>query len=802
MLSGNQAAKDELMIIERNYRHLLNKMQYQIIAVMESSYENRVLKKGQASKEEAKKLIAKLIELRAIQSSMTNTISQGNFNEVGQVMHQQQFRNAYLEYIELYEKIYPRIPIDVKQAMDKKLKSVYVDDIMIAPLQQIMRYPLMLEAIVKDTVGDEQPLLVQSLEKAKAMTTWLNESQRPGRDSKMLAEAKFLSKDYAGIAQKAVQALQTEGLPTRPAPQHDPVSQRELRGAFDSKISGKQKLADPLRFMQFIKLQVGDALIDEIIQKYQLDHLKGQNPQMTMSDVRALLVGVTTNIKAEHLNNPLTSPRLNAFLEENSKEITEMAKAQRKSLAASMDKVVLKKKNPVVGFFLRVGKAISDRAVKANDLKDAFAGVRIHKAFEEDIKTVATFEYANTYKAGYKEPRDSGGNVKKGISGAEMKEAIPDKPTRKSLASGLYLASDLAYRNLNNNAIIPVLDDDGKERLYQVQNIIKDKGLVCTALIPYTAPGDNTEPNRTLDVKIMFRGTHSVASAVIDLESTGAGSKTMRDNRIKLLDEVNAIVAKVQQQNPGRSVSLSTQGHSLGGAFAERLTSEVHQAIYFQTTNGGEPTPDQQSNIRSRIKRNNQDMAGKDYTALMNLSGIKTTAANSARLSKHEAQIGDAFINMTTIPQEIQHYKSSGDWVSQAGYRSLGVEVTPERAQVSLLRKNAGYGGVKSMHPILGHCDHPFMQYHDKKERDIHFDYHSNSNFADRVLLVEGLGSSKGFNKQLQHTMAKVPMVLAEPITWAKKMVAKKMGNAPQSIKGFEVKTVREKAENPSKKKP
>jgi hypothetical protein len=801
MLSGNQAAKDELMMLERNYRNLLNKMQSQVVAVMESAYENRVLEKGQASKEEATKLIAKLIELRAVQSSMTNTILQQNFNEIGQVAQQQKFRNAYLEYIELYAKIYERIPIAVKQAMDKKLNSVYVDNIMAAPVQQIMRYPFMLETIMKNAIGDEHSLLSQSLEKVKAALVWINEPKSPDHESKMLDEAKFLSKDYAGIAKKAVQAFQAEGLPTRPATQHDPVSTGELRNAFNSDISGKQKLADPLRFMKFIKDQVSDVLIDEIIHKYQLDHLKGQNPQITISDVRALLVGVTTNIKAEHLSNPLTSPRLFKFLEENSKDITEMAKEQRKPLAASMDKVVLKKKNPVVGFFLRVGKAISDRAVKVNDLKDAFAGVRIHKAFEEDIKTVATFEYANTYKAGYKEPQDNRENVKKGISAAEMKDAIPHKPARQSLASGLYLASDLAYRNLNNNAIIPVLDDDGKERLYQVQNIVKDKGIVCTALIPYTASEDNTESNRALDVKIMFRGTHSVASAVIDLESTGAGSKTMRDNRIKLLDEVNAIVAKVQQQNPDRPVSLSMHGHSLGASFAERLTSEVHQAIYFQSTNGSEPTRDQQSNIRSRIKRNNQEMAGKDYTALMSLSGIKTTAANSARLSKNEAQIGDAFINMTTINQEIQHYKSAGDWVSQASYRSLGAEVTPERAQVSLLRKNAGYGGVKSMHPILGHCDHPFMQYHDKQERDIHFDYHTNSNFSDRVSLIEGLGSAKGINKQVQHTMAKLPKVLSEPVTWARKMVAKTKGNDPQSIKGFEVKTVREQMEKGPKKK-
>ncbi len=814
MLNMKQAAleenKKEMLRNEQNFVKILNRMQPDIIAAMEAAYGEIELKEGQVSKEEAKQLMIKFMELDAIQITITHAIEQGNFAEIGQLMQQPEVRNAYLAYMELYDKINPsRMPAAVKRAMEKAIAkkhqlqayNVDLDSMMIAPVQQLPRYPLTLSEMVKNAEDEEHTLLTQALAKAKGAAEWMNES-RKGAEGKMLAEANLLSTDYAEIANKASQAFQAEGGAKQSAPQADPASEQVLQSAFDSRVSGKQAITDSARFMQYIKLQVGDVLVDEIIQKYQLDHLKGQDPSMSISDVRALLVGVTTNIKADHLSNPLTSPRLNAFLEANSSDITKMAKEQRKSLAASMDKVALQKKNPVVGFFLRVGKAISDRAVKANDLKDAFAGVRIHKAFEEDIKTVATFDYANTYKAGYKEPQTDGENVKKGISSSAMKEAIPNKETRKNLASGLYLASDLAYRNLNNNAIIPVLDDDGKERLYQVQNIVKDKGLVCTALIPYTAPGDNSEPDRPLDVKIMFRGTHSGASAVVDLESTGAGSKTMRDNRIKLLDEVNSIVAKVQQENPGRSVSLSTSGHSLGGAFAERFTSELHQAIYHQTTNGVAPSQNQPSNIRSRIKRNNQEMAGKDYGALTRLSAIKTTAANSARLSKNEAQIGDAFINMTTMRQDIQHYKSEGDWVSQAGYRSLGAEIEPARAQVSLIRKKTGYGGVTSIHPILGHCDHPFMQYHDKQQRDIQFDYHTNQNFTSRISLIDGLGSAKGLNKQVQNVMAKVPTVLAEPITWARQTAAKVTGNNPLSIKGFEAKTVKEQEEKSSKKRP
>lgn len=570
---------------------------------------------------------------------------------------------------------------------------------------------------------------------------------------------------------------------------------RVMADAFNSNLSGKQRVANGRAFLDYLRYQVGDEIVNDVIRKYQLQHLNKLSPQMSINDVRALLVGIATNIKPEHLNGLHTVE----FLERNSADINQMAKEQRKSLAASMDKVVLQKVNPVAGFFMRVGKAISDRSVKSNDLKDAFAGKRIHKAFEEDIKTVATFEYANTYKADYVEPQENGNEVSKGISADEMIQAVADDATRKSLASGLYLASDLAYRNLNNHAVISVLDDDGTERLYQVHNLVKDKGLVCTALVPYTGPGSEAAPHVALDVKVMFRGTHSAASANVDLESTGAGSKTMRDSRIKLLDEVNELVANVMLDNPQQPVAISVHGHSLGGAFAERFTSELHQAIHYTNTGGSAPTPLQPANVQARIKRNNREMADKDYSALAALSGITTTAANSARLSKEEARVGDAFINMTTVQQNIQHFKSRGDWVSQAGNRSLGVDIDENRAHVMLLSKNVGYGGVKSLHPVLGHCDHPFMQYHDKQQRNLSFVCHNNQD--NRDVLVEKLSSGRKMNKVAQHLYSKMPTAVAEPLTWARRKVAKAIGQDHKSIKGFEVQTVKEKEESKNRRR-
>ncbi|MCS5711627.1 hypothetical protein [Candidatus Berkiella aquae] len=569
--------------------------------------------------------------------------------------------------------------------------------------------------------------------------------------------------------------------------------------------------------LETLKHVVGHDLYNNVINKYQIQHINDPGNHLNVNDLRALMIGISTNTSA---NDLASNQELRNFLENNQVNISQLAKEQRQELAKHMDKTALKKKNPLVGFCLRVGKAITDVAVKANDLKDAFAGVQINKAFEEDIKTVATMHYSNTYTAGYQE-----NGIAKGISSPEIANVMTEPDERKKLASGLYLATDLAYRNLNQGSVIPVLDDDGQNRLYRVHNIANDKGLVCTALIPY-------EPGNQLDVKILFRGTHSGASASVDLETTGAGSKTMRDNRIKLLDEVNKIVGDLQASQPGSSISLSIQGHSLGGAFAERFTSEVHQAIYHANSQGGTLSTEQiqqaaqnqdlyqgddahrertkmVTNVQERVALNNREMQGKDYSALSNLSKINTTSANSARLNSIEAYVGEGFIALNqsspSAPQQsLNYFKARGDWVSQAGMKNLGSGFGPNsQVDVALLRKHTDYG-VSNIHPILGHCDHPLMRYHDKSEQAPRFDYLTNH--ANGAELKSGLTSGRTLPRVAQKLYGKTPQAIIEPITWAKKQIAKVRGKDPIMVKGFNIQTEAQKQEakqnDPTKRRP
>ena len=544
-----------------------------------------------------------------------------------------------------------------------------------------------------------------------------------------------------------------------------------LEMAFKQNIASKTLLENKELIIGRLKEEIGEDFYNRVVNKYQLDHLSNQQENLYLSDFRAILVGIVTNVTEEDINN---NEKLGHFLEEHRSATHTMGAEHRHQLAASMDERILQRQHSFSRFALRVGKSISDMIKKSNDLKDAFRGIQINAAFEEDIKTVSTINYAHTYKKN------------EILNNPELVRFVPDPAKRKEIASGLYLASDLAYRNLPQHSLIPVLDKDGVDRIYRVHHLSEKKGLMCTALIPITPP---------YEIKLMFRGTHDVATMKADLESTGAGSKTMRDNRLSLLDELNALVESMQEQVGKNKVSLSIQGHSYGASLSERFTSELHQAIFH--TKAEEDLSDEEivkalkeakitwsdtstkqviEDFRERLKLNRREMNNNRYEGLANLTHIVTTPANSARLSKKEAHLGEAFIALTQSQsgprQTINYFKSKGDPVSQAGIQSLGASFAAgSPVKVTALRKNAGYGTYTSMDPALGHCDHPFMRYLDKKNtQPVTFEYDDNTNINRYARLRDTLTSGKMIPKNLQKIYHAIPTPVVEPIKTLKKL--------------------------------
>lgn len=371
------------------------------------------------------------------------------------------------------------------------------------------------------------------------------------------------------------------------------------------------------------------------------------------------------------------------------------------------------------------------------------------------------------------------GSYQKGASSALLPAEMP-MAQRQKYASQLFLAKELAYRDLEDKSTIKVLDEDGMIRPYEVRNVSNHKGLVCTALIPKNDPTalderinfSSTHDNP--DIKIMFRGTHSLVSAAVDLEKRGPGSKSMQDNRVGLLMAVNKLAREVHGQYPDQKASMTIVGHSLGGSLSELFTSEVHQAIAHQRgvteeDKGrlnevwiGDDKRQKSTNkaVLQQIQKNEKAFEGANFDGLAMLENIKTTAVSSGRVHGKESRIAEGFIaiNSSKTGSQINIFKSEGDYVPKAASRDIGaglVKSNLPNVQVSLLSKEAGY---RRKEAIKAHTDNPFEgRGKGIDEQNIHFTYHDQSSDASKEKLIHEITKSNKVAHVAQKVYSKTP---------------------------------------------
>lgn len=311
-----------------------------------------------------------------------------------------------------------------------------------------------------------------------------------------------------------------------------------------------------------------------------------------------------------------------------------------------------------------------------------------------------------------------------------IKQEIPDKSEINKFSSQLFIGYELAYANLNDGCCLSVIDNDGEERIFQVKRIVADRGLYCHALVPLSA-----DQNGDRDIKILFRGTYDIDSAVMDLSARAPGSEVMEANRHQLLEAVNNIVEDVNQKNPKDKISLTIAGHSLGGSLSEGFTSEIHQAIYHTRPNNQKPLnrhtliqkfvdhglyngneAEQKkaaTDVLNIIDKNITGMPKDGYPGLARLSQVNTMGVNSARLLSREARVADGFIFLNAtdnhLKQEMRQFKAGGDVVSQASKRSIGAGLAtadPASVSVSLLKKEKESNSL--LRSIKAHMSYPF----------------------------------------------------------------------------------------------
>ena len=153
-----------------------------------------------------------------------------------------------------------------------------------------------------------------------------------------------------------------------------------------------------------------------------------------------------------------------------------------------------------------------------------------------------------------------------------------DQPEEYALeqrcASYEYLFHKVAYQHLDNETIIPIIETNGTTQYYKTHNLVNKNGFVCTALIPVNTNQEN------LDIKILFRGTHNIGSAIIDAEKYGAGYRTFHDHEAEILTNLNQMLGKVKQEaqaqgQPEPSISITTGGHSLRGALTQNFYASI-----------------------------------------------------------------------------------------------------------------------------------------------------------------------------------------------------------------------------------
>jgi hypothetical protein len=141
-----------------------------------------------------------------------------------------------------------------------------------------------------------------------------------------------------------------------------------------------------------------------------------------------------------------------------------------------------------------------------------------------------------------------------------------------------YLAHTLAYvdKDIDGNPL-----EDGS--VIRVPSFSSISGKMVDATVHKIETGHDSLVGYVLEindhestprVEILFRGTHNVASAHMDLESGGAGAKSYHEARERIISQINAVVEHVAVKSGGR-VILGVSGHSLGGALAQRCIADI-----------------------------------------------------------------------------------------------------------------------------------------------------------------------------------------------------------------------------------
>lgn len=146
-----------------------------------------------------------------------------------------------------------------------------------------------------------------------------------------------------------------------------------------------------------------------------------------------------------------------------------------------------------------------------------------------------------------------------------------NKPTElQEFASNEFLFHQLSKADFKNDAIVPIVEPNGTRQFYKVKNLINQNGISGLALVP-------CNHQASLEIKIVFNGSGSLAQQIIDTENL-TQHKEFKRHKKELLHNLNTVVAdfkKILIMDQQKKISLNIGGHGSSGSLAQHLINEL-----------------------------------------------------------------------------------------------------------------------------------------------------------------------------------------------------------------------------------
>lgn len=277
-----------------------------------------------------------------------------------------------------------------------------------------------------------------------------------------------------------------------------------------------------------------------------------------------------------------------------------------------------------------------------------------------------------------------------------------------------YWAHKLAGRAIQPGSLVPIIEPDGTTQLYRLHPLRGygiDKGLVAAALVPYDPKSD------VLDIKIMFQGTHNLASVVADTELGGPGSQTFGRKERYFLKQISNLIDECSQESGLQHVSLSLGGHSLGGSYAQLCTVLLLRGMALNDYHDNEQVfsenlstslesykskEKKQRNTLNRLMKDKTKFKDLDLKPLNQITYMTLCTQNSAGISNSKKDIGislAAYLSNKGIKFATRALKVAGDPVQQTGKDNLftrGHSTHVKYNEVKII--NSGYEGSPQVH--------------------------------------------------------------------------------------------------------